>query len=50
MGKTIEYYDSNADGYYDSTVNLDMSAQYSMFEKRLYAGAHILDVVLEEML
>ena len=44
MGKTIEYYDSNADGYYDSTVNLDMSAQYSMFEKRLYAGAHILDL------
>lgn len=44
MCKTIEYYDSNADGYYDSTVNLDMSAQYSMFEKRLYAGAHILDL------
>lgn len=44
MDKTIEYYDSNADGYYDSTVNLDMSAQYSMFEKRLYAGAHILDL------
>ena len=44
MSKTIEYYDSNADGYYDSTVNLDMSAQYSMFEKRLYAGAHILDL------
>lgn len=41
MGKTIEYY--------DSTVNLDMSAQYSMFEKRLYAGAYILDVVLEDM-
>jgi len=36
MRKTIEYY--------DSTVNLDMSAQYSMFEKRLYAGAHILDL------
>ena len=44
MDKTIEYYDSNADGYYDSTVNLDMSAQYSMFEKRLYADAHILDL------
>lgn len=24
----------HADGYYDSTVNLDMSAQYNMFEKR----------------
>lgn len=36
MRKTIEYY--------DSTVNLDMSAQYNMFEKRLYAGAHILDL------
>lgn len=44
MSKTIDYYESNADGYYDSTVNLDMSAQYNMFEKRLYAGAHILDL------
>lgn len=42
MSKTIEYYDSNADGYYDSTVNSDMGAQYNMFEKRLYIGAHIL--------
>lgn len=44
MSKTIDYYDSNADGYFESTFNLDMSAQYNMFEKRLYAGAHILDL------
>lgn len=44
MSKTIDYYDSKADEYYNSTVNLDMSAQYNMFEKRLYAGFHILDL------
>lgn len=43
MKKTIDYYNSNADDFYESTVNADMSAQYNMFEKRLYAGACILD-------
>lgn len=40
---TIEYYNTNADEFYESTVGADMSAQYAMFEKRLYAGARILD-------
>ena len=44
MRKTIDYYDLNADDYYNETINLDMSIQYSMFERRLYAGAHILDL------
>ena len=41
--KTIEYYNSNAEGFYESTVNADMSAQYKLFEKYLGNGAHILD-------
>ena len=43
MSKTIDYYNLNAESFFESTVNVDMSAQYHMFEKRLYAGAHILD-------
>ena len=43
MKKTIDYYNSNANDFYESTVNADMTAQYNMFEKRLYAGACILD-------
>ncbi len=41
--KTIEYYNSNAEEFYESTVNADMSAQYNLFEKYLSDGAHILD-------
>ena len=41
--KTIEYYNSNAEGFYESTVNADMNAQYNLFEKYLDDGAHILD-------
>lgn len=43
MSKTIDYYNTNSNAFYESTVESDMSAQYSMFEKRLYAGARILD-------
>ena len=43
LKKTIEYYDVNANDYYDAKVDIDMSSQYNMFEKRLYAGASILD-------
>lgn len=41
--KNIEYYNSNAEEFYESTVNADMSTQYNLFEKYLGAGAHILD-------
>ena len=44
MSKTIDYYNTNADTYYTSTVALDMSAQYAFFEKHLAPGAHILDL------
>ena len=43
MKNTIDYYNKNADDFYESTVNADMSAQYNMFEKHLYSGACILD-------
>ena len=43
MNDTIDYYNKNADAFYESTIDADMSAQYDMFEKRLYAGARILD-------
>ncbi|NLL36704.1 MAG: class I SAM-dependent methyltransferase [Fretibacterium sp.] len=43
MDKTIDYYNMNANDFYESTVSADMSTQYDMFEKRLYTGAHILD-------
>lgn len=41
--KTIEYYNSNAEEFYESTVTADMSVQYKLFEKYLGDGAHILD-------
>ena len=43
MSKTIDYYNSNADEFFENTVNTDMSAQYEMFEKYLKAGSRILD-------
>ena len=41
--KTIEYYNSKAEEFYESTVNADMSDQYYLFEKYLGDGTHILD-------
>jgi len=41
---TIKYYDDNAEAFYDSTVNADMSFQYNFFLKHLSKGAHILDL------
>ena len=41
---TIKYYDDNAEAFYDSTVNADMSFQYSLFLKHLPKGAYILDL------
>ncbi len=44
MSKTIDYYNSNSDAFFENTVNADMSAQYHMFEKYLSGGARILDL------
>ena len=43
MNKTIEYYNSNAKEYFDSTVNADMSAIYDRFLKYLPENAYVLD-------
>lgn len=43
MNKTLEYYNENSNDYFEITVSYNMNAQYSMFEKRLYAGTKILD-------
>ncbi|MBR3840237.1 MAG: class I SAM-dependent methyltransferase [Erysipelotrichales bacterium] len=38
------YYEKNADDFIKGTINVDMSAQYAMFEKYLKANATILDI------
>lgn len=43
MNETINYYNSKADEFYNSTVDAKMNAQYNMFEKYLYPGGCILD-------
>lgn len=41
--KTIDFYNNNADRFYDETVDADMSAIYAHFEKYIPKGGHILD-------
>ncbi|MGM0502351.1 MAG: class I SAM-dependent methyltransferase [Bacillota bacterium] len=41
---TIEYYNQNAEEFYNNTVNVDMSQQYQEFLAHLNKGAHILDL------
>ncbi|MGN0482348.1 MAG: class I SAM-dependent methyltransferase [Lachnospiraceae bacterium] len=43
MNQTIAYYNSNAEQFYDATVNADMCQQYDAFETYLFPGADILD-------
>ena len=40
---TIEYYNKNADKYYENTVNVDMSPLYKEFLKHIKDQGHILD-------
>lgn len=40
---TIQYYNKNANTYFESTVGLDLSTLYGPFLKHLSPGAHILD-------
>jgi SAM-dependent methyltransferase len=44
MSKTTQYYDENADVFFDSTINIDMSSLYDRFTRHLFPGATILDV------
>ena len=43
INETIEYYNNNADDFYEGTVNADMSELYARFEKHLNAGNLVLD-------
>lgn len=43
MSKTIDYYNNNADEFFESTVNADMCDQYRIFEKYLPEHARVLD-------
>lgn len=43
MNKTLEYYDTNAQEFYNSTVNVDMSNHYQRFLKYLQTGNKVLD-------
>lgn len=38
-----KYYNENADDFYNSTCDVDLSDIYSMFEKHIISDAHILD-------
>ena len=43
MNKNIEYYNENAEEFYNSTVNTDMSNLYADFLSRILPGGVILD-------
>jgi len=43
MMKSEEYYNENADDFYNSTCDVDLSVIYNRFEKYLPETAHILD-------
>ena len=40
---TIDYYNENAQKYFDFSINVDMSKQYNMFLKYIKEGGRILD-------
>lgn len=43
VNKSIDYYDKNAETYFETTKNADMESQYKAFLKLLPANAKILD-------
>lgn len=43
MNSTIDYYEKNAQQFIQDTLNKDMNVQYSIFEKYIQEGSHILD-------
>ena len=43
MNQNIEYYNTNADAFYESTVNTDMSEWQNRFLEHIPAGGRILD-------
>ena len=43
VNSTLNYYEKNAQQFIQDTLNKDMAAQYSIFEKYIQQGSHILD-------
>lgn len=43
IDKSVDYYDKNAQTYFDTTKNVDMEKQYTAFLELLKPGAKILD-------
>jgi 2-polyprenyl-3-methyl-5-hydroxy-6-metoxy-1,4-benzoquinol methylase len=43
VSKTIEYYNSKAQDFYERTIRLDLKDGYNLFLKHLPQGARILD-------
>ena len=43
MNSTLEYYQDNAQEFFDSTVNADVSANYDHFLKHIPEHGKILD-------
>ena len=40
---TLDFYNENANDYFEKTINLNMDIQYNLFEKYLNSGSRILD-------
>lgn len=40
---TLDFYNENANDYFEKTINLNMDTQYNLFEKYLNSGSRILD-------
>lgn len=40
---TLQYYQNNAQTFFDGTVNVDMSTLYEMFTRHLTPGGYVLD-------
>ena len=43
IDRTVDYYNENAQSFFETTVNADMSLQLEDFIKLLPAGGYILD-------
>lgn len=43
IDKTVEYYNENAQSFFETTVNVDMSLQLEDFIKLLPADGYVLD-------
>ena len=43
MNNTVNYYDSNANSYFDETITADMKLSYDKFLDKIPSGGYILD-------